>query len=251
MRYELNESVRLVHAERTGTVIALEPPVNYIVQTDDGHIWTVGEDELAPLKGLVGKGRRRVSPPVPPSDRGPHGAVALTAEQSAVWGYERPAGAHYRPSSSKGHRGAGWALGFMPLAMLAAQYAITIVLAKQLGAAQTHAGSSPSPFVGIASGGGFALLGLAFTVIGPLIVYSGTQNASLTVGFFVVRWIEGYLVSFVLTGAVLASLGLHVGPTVAAAPARVSGPQYCRLPAKPAGQGGDAIRCHCEAIRCH
>jgi hypothetical protein len=221
MRYELNQSVRLVYAERTGTVIAFEPPANYIVQTDDGHTWTVGEDELAPLKGRVGKGPRRVPPPAPPSDRGPQGAVALTAEQSAAWGYERPA-AHYRPSSSKGQRGAGWALGFMPLAMLAAQYAITIVLAKQLGAAQTQ-GSTASPFVGIASGGEFALLGLAFTVIGPLIVYSGTQDAGLTVGFFVVRWIEGYLVSFVLTGAVLTSLGLHVGPTVASTPAPVPG----------------------------
>jgi hypothetical protein len=223
MRYELNQSVRLVYADRTGTVIGLEPPVNYIVHTDDGHTWTVGEDELAPLKGLVGKGRPRVSLRVRPSDRGPQGAVALTAEQSAAWGNERPAAAHSRPSSSKGHRGAGWALGFMPLAMLAAQYAITIVLAKQLGAAQTHAGSTPSPFVGIASGGGFALLGLAFTVIGPLIVYSGTQDAGLTVGFFVVRWIEGYLVSFVLTGAVLASLGLHVGPTTASTPAPAPG----------------------------
>jgi hypothetical protein len=223
VRYELNQSVRLVYVERTGTVIALEPPVNYIVHTDDGHTWSVGEDELAPLKGLVGKGRPSVSPAVPPSNTGPHGAVALTAKQSAAWGYERPAGAPYRPSSSSGHRGAGWALGFMPLAMLAAQYAITIVLAKQLGAAQTHAGSTPSPFVGIASGGGFALLGLAFTVIGPLIVYSATQDAGLTVGFFVVRWIEGYLVSFVLTGAVLASLGLHVGPTLASTPAPVSG----------------------------
>ena len=209
--------------QRTGPSSGSNPPASYIVHTDDGHTWTVGEDELAPLKGRVGKGRRGVSRPVPSSDRGSHGAVALTAEQSAGWGYERPAAAHYRPSSSKGHRGAGWALGFMPLAMLAAQYAITIILAKQLGAAQTHAGSTPSPFVGLASGGGFALLGLAFTVIGPLIVYSATQDAGLTVGFLVVRWIEGYLISFVLTAAVLTSLGLHAGPTVPGAPTPVPG----------------------------
>jgi hypothetical protein len=219
MRYELNQSVRLVYAERTGTVIGLQPPANYVVHTEDGHTWTVGEDELAPLKPAVGNGAPSVFPPASPSDGGPYATVAVRAEPSVAWGYERPAAAHYRPSSSKGNRGAGWALGFMPLAMLAAQYAITIVLAKQLGAAQLHTGSTPSPFLGIASGGGLALLGLAFTVIGPLIVYSGTQDAGLTVGYFVVRWIEGYLFSFVLTGAVLASLGLHVGPSPAGAPA--------------------------------
>ena len=234
MRYELNQAVRLVYAERNATVIGLQPPMTYVVHTDDGYTWTVGEDEVAALKRAVGNRTPSVLPPAPPSDRGPYAAVAVKAERPARWVSELPAANPYRVSSSKRSRGAGWALGFMPLAMLAAQYAITFVLAKQLGAAQLHAGSTASPFLGLASGVGFSLVGLAFIVIGPLIVYSATQDIGLTVGYFVVRWIEGYFLGFVLTAAVLASLGLHVGPTPAGTPALVSGTP---LPAAPTRSG--------------
>jgi hypothetical protein len=59
----------------------------------------------------------------------------------------------------------------------------------------------------------FAVLGLAFTVFGLLIVYNGTHDIGLTIGYLVIRSIEGYLLSFVLTAAVLTSLGLHPDAT--------------------------------------
>jgi hypothetical protein len=101
--------------------------------------------------------------------------------------------------------------------MLAVQYGITFALAKGLAANLLHAHSAAAPFaapfIGFASGSIYAIVGLALTVIGLVIVYNGTLDFGLTLGYFIVRWIEGYLLSFVLTAAVLASLGLHPNAT--------------------------------------
>ena len=111
----------------------------------------------------------------------------------------------------------------MPLVMVVVQYGVTFVLVKALGAAQFQTGSAASPLLGFASGGVFALVSLGLTFGGLWIVYDGTQDFGLTFGYFVIHWIEGYLLSFVVTAAVLASLGLHSSAT-AGTPAPITAP---------------------------
>jgi hypothetical protein len=111
----------------------------------------------------------------------------------------------------------------MPLAMLVAEYAITFALAKPLGATELHSGAAASPLSGVAAGGAFALVGIVLSVVGLMIVYNRTQDVGLTVGYFFVRWIEGYLLTFIMTAGVLTSLGLQPGPqTGAGVPAAVA-----------------------------
>jgi hypothetical protein len=102
----------------------------------------------------------------------------------------------------------------MPLAMLVVQTVVTFVLAKQLMHVELHANRAASPFVNFASGSTFAFIGLAFTVMGPVIVYLGTNDGLLTLGYFVVRCIEGFILSVVVTASVLAWLGLKTAPTL-------------------------------------
>lgn len=101
----------------------------------------------------------------------------------------------------------------MPLVVLVVQCAVTFALVRSVGTSQFHTGSAASPLLGFASGGVFALVSLGLTVGALLLVYEGTHDFALTLGYFVVHWIEGYLLSFVLTAAVLASLGLHTSVT--------------------------------------
>jgi hypothetical protein len=100
-------------------------------------------------------------------------------------------------------RDAGWALGFMPLAVLVAQYGLTFLLARELQPSRLHTSGAATSLFGFASGAAFSLIGLAFLVIGPVIVYIGTQDIVLTLCYLGVRWLEGYLLSFVLTAALL------------------------------------------------
>jgi hypothetical protein len=95
----------------------------------------------------------------------------------------------------------------MPLATLVLQLAVDYFLAKQL---VNHPRSSAAlaPFLGFASGSAAALVGFVIWLGGLLIVYNGTQDAVLTLGYLVVRWVESFLLNAILTASLLASIGL-------------------------------------------
>src|SRR5689334_16158979 len=116
-------------------------------------------------------------------------------------------GDSFRPRRISGRHGAVWALGFMPLATVGVQFGLNYILARQM-VSRPHSSQALSPFLGFASGWEFALVGFVIWFGGLLILYNGTQDVSLTVGYLVVRWIESYLLNFVLAGSLLTSIGL-------------------------------------------
>jgi hypothetical protein len=101
----------------------------------------------------------------------------------------------------------------MPPIVVVVVTVVTFVLAMVLGTAQVHTGSAVGQFLGVASGGTIVIVGFGILVAGMVIVYKGTHSIGLTIGFFVVHWLEGFILSFVLTVALLASLGLHSSAT--------------------------------------
>jgi hypothetical protein len=141
-----------------------------------------------------------------------------------------PSGAFDDPGPASGPRGAVWALVVMPLVMLVVQYGVGLALAKVFESSLPHLGTSAGIFTGAFSEGGFVLLGLGLSLVGLWIVYNGTQDAGLTVGYFAVQWITGLAVTTLVTssffGGALTSPLLHALarikaelPTTAAAPA--------------------------------
>jgi len=130
------------------------------------------------------------------------------AQSTALFGYERPANDSYQRRGGRALRGAGWALGFMPPVMILLGWVIQVAILKS-----AHGKSLVlvSPALGF--------IGLSLSVLGIVIVYIGTNDFALTIGFIVVSWFEGYIVGLLLvrTGLLaplLASvLGLHTGST--------------------------------------
>jgi hypothetical protein len=218
MSYELKQSVRLIYADRTGVIVAAEPPAGYLVHTNDGHSWHVGADELEPLEAPAASAATQVQ------------AESAPAEKPNPYRYEAPLQELRTPKSldqgpgedvyaaSREPRGAPWAIVFMPLVTLAIQYGITYAAFKAGG-------------VSVLTGTAISLLGLALTAVGMLLVYEGTRNLALTVGFFFVRSFEGFILSAVLTTAILHSLGLkgvHVQPLKPIAAPGVAAPLQVR-----------------------
>jgi hypothetical protein len=55
----------------------------------------------------------------------------------------------------------------------------------------------------------FMLIGFLFLVGGPVVVYVFTQDAALTLGYIIVRWVERFLLNALLAAATVTTLGLH------------------------------------------
>jgi hypothetical protein len=119
-------------------------------------------------------------------------------------------GGTYRYPSETRRRGSGWALGFMPLATVAIQYGIDYVLVRGL--------HTPELFTVPLSG-----IGIAVYVLGTFVVYVGTRDVALTVGYLVVRWIEGFIAALIVGTAITASLGLSTVPVQTASPGVLGG----------------------------
>jgi hypothetical protein len=131
-------------------------------------------------------------------------------QPDSEWRRGEPAAGAYTHHETGSRRGAEWALGVMPVLMLAVQYGVTFALVKIFGLSTALFGS-------------LSALGIACTIVGLVIVYRGTRDISLTVGYVVVRWIESFFVGFVLSAALIASLGLQAGSaTTARAPTGTS-----------------------------
>lgn len=106
-------------------------------------------------------------------------------QPDSEWRRGEPAAGSYSHHETESRRGAEWALGVMPLLMLAVQYGVTFALIKVLGLSTALFGS-------------LSALGIACTIVGLVIVYRGTGDIGLTVGYVVVRWIESFFVGLSL-----------------------------------------------------
>ncbi len=93
-----------------------------------------------------------------------------------------------RPPPTRAGRGAGWALGFMPLLTVAVGLVIGLVI----------------DLLGIKNVG--IELGLALLVLGLVVVFDGTMSLGLTLGWLLVYIIERFFVGMVITAAILERL---------------------------------------------
>lgn len=137
-----------------------------------------------------------------------------TIQDSAVRYKDAP---YYRPIGPRQYRGAWWALVFMPLATLGVQYGVSYLLLKSSQNIELRGITPAAPLLGVFTGSVFEVLSLACLAIGVLIVYALTNEFSLTLGYLCVHLLLGYILSVVVTTAMLASIGIRIeGPTTPA-----------------------------------
>jgi len=133
----------------------------------------------------------------------PAGSRALLApvgaQSTALFSYERPANESNQRRGARALRGPVWALGVMPPVMIAVGWLIQIAILK----------SSARHTVLVVPALG--VIGFGCFILGIVIVYIGTNDFVLTIGFIVVGWIESYFVGLVLSAALMGSLGASLG----------------------------------------